>query len=107
MPGTALVDAPLDGPEGPTWLISEIGGDFTLLGFGDTELPQIEGIGRVGIGGDHAYRCLTDTEGHATRRFGTDHIYLIRPDAHICAVFHHADVDAIKAAHDRARGIAS
>ncbi len=105
-PGTPVIDAPLDGPDGPTWLISEIQGKFTLLGFGETELPQIDGIARMGIGGEHSYPTFEDREGHARRRYGTDHIYLIRPDGHVCAVFETADVTAIQAAFDRARGMA-
>lgn len=105
-PGTPAIDAPLDGPDGPTWLISEIQGKFTLLGFGETGLPQIDGIARMGIGGEHSYPTFEDREGHARRRYGTDHIYLIRPDGHVCAVFETTDVTAIQAAFDRARGMA-
>ena len=34
-PGTAMQDAPLLGSQADTWLISEIQGQFTLVGFGD------------------------------------------------------------------------
>ena len=103
-PGMPLMDAPLKGPDGAAWLLSEIGGSFTLLGFGSTALPQLENVARIGIDGAHDYPCYEDVEGHAAERYGTDHIYLIRPDGHICAVFDGVDLPAIQTALNCARG---
>lgn len=103
-PGEPVVDAPLAGPEGDTWLISEVGGTFTLMAFGETALPEIEGVARINIGGSHPYPCFSDRDGLAAARYGTDHIYLIRPDAHVCAVFDTVDPTAISKALARAKG---
>ncbi|MDG1170192.1 MAG: FAD-dependent oxidoreductase [Sulfitobacter sp.] len=104
-PGWPLMDAPLVGPNGQTWLVAETKGQFTLLGFGQTALAEITGIARLGINGQHDYPCFDDVEGHAAQRYGADHIYLIRPDGHICAAFRSAKPKEIQAAYDRARGI--
>ena len=104
-PGEALIDAPIKGPIGDTWLIAEAQGQFTLLGFGDVKLPTIPGIACIGINSRAAYPCFEDVEGHATRRYGRNHIYLIRPDGHICAVFDRPDAAAVTAAYTQARGI--
>ena len=48
-PGEVVTDAPLSGPNGDTWLINEVPGQFTLVGFGDVALPQSDGIARIGI----------------------------------------------------------
>ncbi|MEP5729008.1 MAG: FAD-dependent oxidoreductase [Sulfitobacter sp.] len=103
-PGDVMVDAPLEGPDGPTWLLSQLKGQFTLIGFGDTALPQIEGIARVGIGGSHSYPCYADSTGLAAARYGTAHVYLVRPDGHVCAVFCTPDPAAIQSAYVRATG---
>ncbi|MEW9918358.1 FAD-dependent oxidoreductase [Marimonas sp. MJW-29] len=103
-PGTPLIDAPLTGPDGPTWLISEVKGRFTLMGFQGHDLPEIEGVARLRIGGTAEYPCFEDTEGLAAARYGTRHVYLIRPDAHVCAAFDTVDADAIRAALARAMG---
>ena len=42
-PGRAAVDAPLSGPDGDTWLIEQVQGQFTLAGFGDVALPDVPG----------------------------------------------------------------
>jgi 3-(3-hydroxy-phenyl)propionate hydroxylase len=103
-PGDAVIDAPLRGPFGDTWLIVEIPPSFTLLGFGNVTLPAIDGIARIGINSHADYPCFEDVEGHASRRFGTDTIYLIRPDGHICAVFDTPDAAAITTAYHTAKG---
>ena len=105
-PGEALIDAPLNGPAGETWLVAEAQGAFTLLGFGDVKLPDIDGIACIGINSHADYPCFEDTEGHATRRYGSDTIYLLRPDGHVCAVFGAPDVAAITAAYIQAKGAA-
>ena len=103
-PGDAVMDASLCGPAGETWLIAELPSSFTLIGFGDVKLPVIDGIARLGINAQADYPCFEDTEGHASRRYGTDMLYLLRPDGHVCAVFDTPDVAAITAAYRRAKG---
>ena len=104
-PGDVIIDAPLKGPNGDTWLIKEAQGDFTLLAFGNATLPDIDGIARIGINSRAAYPCFEDIEGYVEQRYGPNTIYLLRPDGHICAVFDTPDITAIKAAHNRAKGI--
>jgi 3-(3-hydroxy-phenyl)propionate hydroxylase len=103
-PGEVMMDAPLAGPDGTTWLVSQIQGRFTLLGFGDTALPAIDGLARIGVNSHGDYPCFGATDGHAIRRYGSDHIYLLRPDGHICAVFTSADPAPITAAFHKAIG---
>lgn len=101
-PGSCALDAPLDGPEGKTWLISEVQGTFTLLTAGQQPLPPLDGIARLGINHTGEYPSFRDTDGHVQRRYGTDKIYLLRPDGHVCAVFDSPDPATITAARDRA-----
>ena len=86
-PGQVLVDAPLSGEDGDTWLLRQVQGDFTLVGFGDVLLPELPGIRRIGINTRADYPCFTATHNHAMRRYGSSNAYLFRPDGHICAVF--------------------
>jgi len=107
MPGHALIDAPLSGPDGNTWLIREAQGAFTLVGFGNVVLPDVSGLRRVGIGQNADYPCFEDPSGLALARYGTGCAYLLRPDGHVCAVFDTAnppDVTGITAAMARATG---
>ena len=103
-PGEALIDAPLHGVNGDTWLVSEAQGKFILLGFADTQLPAIDGINRIGINSHADYPCFEAVDGHALRRYGRDTIYLLRPDGHVCAVFNSPDITAITAAYQQAKG---
>ncbi|KAJ04529.1 FAD-dependent oxidoreductase [Sulfitobacter mediterraneus] len=105
-PGAVITDAPLTGANGDTWLIREVQGQFTLVGFGDRALPQIDGIARIGINSRGDYPCFDATDGHAIRRYGNAHIYLFRPDGHVCAVFTTPDAAAITAAMKNAMGAA-
>ncbi|WP_029041085.1 FAD-dependent oxidoreductase [Cucumibacter marinus] len=102
--GSPPLDAPLEGPAGSAWLLNVIGGDFTLVGFGDVALPEVEGvrtltIRNVGEGGDYA-----DADGLAFERYGEGLAYLFRPDQHVAAVFAEPDAETVKAARDRALG---
>jgi len=104
-PGSALLDAPLRGPAGETWMVQEAQGAFILLAMGDITPPELPGIARIGINQDVPdYPCLSDPDGYAARRYGSERLYLLRPDGHVCASFDHADSTAIKAAHARATG---
>ena len=103
-PGSALVDAPLAGSEGDTWLSEQITQGFTLVGFGDVILPDVPGIQRLGVNQRADYPCFTATDNHAMRRYGANRAYLFRPDGHVCATFDAPDADAISDARNRAMG---
>ncbi|MCE8007593.1 FAD-dependent oxidoreductase [Aestuariivita sp.] len=103
-PGRAAVDAPLSGPRGDTWLIAEVQGAFTLVGFGDVMLPEVRGVNRIGINQRADYPCFTATHNHAMRRYGAEMAYLFRPDGHVCAVFKSPTIADVEAAMSRAMG---
>ena len=99
-PGTVAADAPLVRNGKPTWLLRELGPDFTLLVFGDAPMHGIDGamkVLRIGPG-------LADATGLAAQRYdaqpGT--AYLVRPDHHVCARWRAPTAVAIRAAIDRA-----
>ena len=107
-PGSALIDAPLIGARGDSWLLREVQGQFTLLAVGEIAAPEVPGLDRIGIGQSHdRYRCFNDHQGHAQRRYGSGFLYLLRPDGHVCAVFDQPDSAAIARAFDRAKGAAA
>jgi 3-(3-hydroxy-phenyl)propionate hydroxylase len=103
-PGDAILDAPLSGPNGTTWLVNEAQGAFTLITASQTPLPDVPGVRRIGIDQSADYPCFKDPAGHFKSRYGTDHTYLLRPDGHMCAVFQNPEIDAIQAALTRAKG---
>lgn len=104
MPGSPLLDAPLEGQEGPTWLISQAQGRFALVTASAMALPEIDGIDRIGINQHADYPCFKAQDDHAVARYGSTMIYLLRPDGHVCAVFDTVDPTAIQSARDRAIG---
>ncbi|MFC7737061.1 FAD-dependent oxidoreductase [Roseomonas sp. GCM10028921] len=99
VPGAPVLDAPLaDG-----WLLSRLGGGFTLLHFGEAppELPEtVPPVRAVNIA------RADDVKGLAAHRYdarpGT--AYLIRPDQHVCARWRRLDPARLRAALDRATG---
>jgi 3-(3-hydroxy-phenyl)propionate hydroxylase len=103
-PGQALIDAPLSGDAGETWLSDEIGPGFTLVGFGDVVLPDVPGIDRIGVNQRADYPCFTALGNHAMRRYGSERAYLFRPDGHVCAVFDALSTESVLQARDRALG---
>ncbi|MEL6417759.1 MAG: FAD-dependent oxidoreductase [Pseudomonadota bacterium] len=104
--GLPLVDAPLSGDNGETWLIDEAQGRFVLLGIGDAILPEIDGVDRLGIAQVADYPCFDDPRGLMACRYGSDRAILVRPDGHICAVFDTPDTSDVQRALDTARGVA-
>ena len=84
VPGAAALDAPLLHHGTATWLLRELGADFTLLVFGDAPQWAEDLSVRVVVVGEAG---LQDAAGCATSRYdaqpGT--AYLFRPDHHVCA----------------------
>ncbi len=104
-PGSAMRDAPLTGPGGDTWLISEVQGAFTLVGFGDVTLPAVDGVRRIGIGTASAdYPVFGDKGGFCAAHYGDKRAYLFRPDGHVAAVFEAPDAAQLSMALARASG---
>lgn len=113
-PGAVLSDAPMQriSKNQPTWLLRELGNDFTLLHFGPTPdwARQLAGVLNLSIAGSddaHAAQAdLLDVQGLAAQRLdarpGTS--YLLRPDQHICARWRQADAASVRAALQRACG---
>lgn len=97
-PGRAMLDAPV-GRDGGGWLIDRLGPGFTLLTFGDTDVPIGDlpsGVICVRIAGDGLARQRYDG------RPGTT--YLVRPDRYVAARWRRFDAAAIAAAIRRATG---
>jgi len=100
-PGAVAADAPIARGAGHSWLLRELGPDFTLLVFGAAprwaaSLPlEILCIGEAG---------WLDSAGCAAKRYdaqpGT--AYLIRPDQHVCARWRAPSQSAVRAALGRA-----
>ena len=105
-PGEGRVGEPMvDAPVGEGWLLPQLHGAFTLVGFGDIALPDL-GLRRVGIGQTaRDYPTYDDRTGHALQRYGMGLAYLVRPDGHAAAVFRgRVDPQALHAALSRAMG---
>ena len=99
-PGQAMIDAPAPSPDGEGWLIDRLGGEFTLLLFGE------EGEADKGETGPDVTVVRLPDSGLARERYdarpGT--AYLIRPDRYVAARWRHLDAAAVTAALDRAMG---
>ena len=82
VPGAPALDAPLNCEGRSTWLLRELGADFTLIVFGG--VPSWAKNLKLKV---LAVDEEMDTSGHAARRYdarpGT--AYLLRPDQHVCA----------------------
>ncbi len=104
VPGAVAADAPLRREGRPTWLLRELGDDFTLLMFG-TAPPWAPALGLQCVVLDAA-GGLEDVEGLASARYdarpGT--AYLIRPDQHVCARWRAPGEAGVRAALARACG---
>ncbi|WP_353474371.1 FAD-dependent oxidoreductase [Salipiger sp. H15] len=100
-PGQPMLDAPV----GNGWLLPLLQGEFTLVGFGEIDLPDV-GVRRIGIGqSGKGYETRDDHGGYALQRYGTGLAYLVRPDGHAAAVFHgEVPEAALKEALARAMG---
>ena len=103
LPGAVAADAPLARGGAATWLLRELGPDFTLLVFGAAPAWALDLPLRV-LALDGA--TLHDVEGLLAQRYdarrGT--AYLIRPDQHVCARWRRPAAAAVQAALARAQG---
>ncbi len=100
--GLNVMDAPL---KGNGWLIHHIQGQATLMGIGNITIPDIDGVARIGINHTHNdYPCYQSDGGILEARYGTDILYLIRPDGHIAASFSKGNTKEIHAAYRRMMG---
>jgi 3-(3-hydroxy-phenyl)propionate hydroxylase len=102
--GAVLTDAPLSAANGQaSWLLRELGADFTALAFAPAPawLAEIDGLKTLVIGGQ-----LSDEAGLLARRLdargGT--VYLVRPDQHVCARWRAPTREQLAAALARAQG---
>jgi len=101
VPGAVAADAPIVRGDTHSWLLRELGHDFTLLVFGEVpawaaSLPlKVVDIGASG---------WLDSADCAAKRYdaqpGTG--YLIRPDQHVCARWRTPSESAVRAAMRRA-----
>ena len=105
VPGSVAADAPLLRSGAPTWLLHELGPDFTLVVFGAApawaaRMPLQVVCIVTGL--------LEDRDGAATLRYdarpGT--AYLLRPDQHVCARWRAPSEAGVRAALARASGLA-
>ena len=110
-PGAVAIDAPVRPDAGEPWLLSHLGGAFSLLMFGGAA-EQREEIQRrfadnlrvLSVGASGA--MIVDTEGLATARYGAQGgaVYLVRPDQHIAARWKNPTPGTITDALARASG---
>ena len=101
VPGAAALDAPLLQDGNASWLLRELGADFTLLVFGDPP-PWAPGLPvKIVVVGESGLR---DAAGWATTRYdarpGT--ACLFRPDQHVCARWRTPTEALVRAALRRA-----
>lgn len=118
-PGAASTDAPVLKDGAQTWLLSQLGDDFTLVCFSrdgaapevarDFDIPlRIVVVAPRGAAPKPVRGAVVveDETGLATARFdaaeGT--VYLLRPDQHVCARWRKFDAGKVAAALARATG---
>jgi 3-(3-hydroxy-phenyl)propionate hydroxylase len=123
-PGAPAADAPLRSPDGqPTWLLRQLGPDFTLL-LGDAAPAEaaVEALAaavrdvmppaidlrvlRIAPSGSDGPGRWTDVDGHLAQRYDLQPGggVLLRPDHHVCARWRRPDAAAVGAAVRRALG---
>ena len=82
--GSVCADAPITTAAGDGWLLSEVGGRFVALVFGDADLPAVDGVTTLNVLPPDASPqagCVIDSVGVVAERFGAadGDVYLIRP----------------------------
>ena len=102
-PGAPAADAPLRVSGRDTWLLRELGADFTLLCWGCAPGWAAELDAKVLV-----LDATSDVEGHAARRYDLQpgSAYLIRPDQHVCARWREPSLATVRAALERACALA-
>jgi len=115
VPGAPAADAPASGPCGD-WLLSHLGGVFSLLAFGDEISPDAarklaEGkiacrVVQVGGTPRDDRIVIQDKDGLIATRYDArpKTCYLMRPDQHVCARWRAFDIVAVRDAIQRATG---
>jgi 3-(3-hydroxy-phenyl)propionate hydroxylase len=119
-PGSACPDAPvLDASGGRTWLLNQLGGEFTLLWFVEdaaelaaaaTRLAgrelRIVAIAPEYLAAPDEVILLVDPDGMTRTRYAAEpgSTYLIRPDQHVAARFRRLDAGEVSRALSRAEG---
>ncbi len=101
-PGASLPDAPVRGPDGgATWLLRLVGGEETLITFGDPGFDPPDGVRVLRVGPD-----VVDREGLVATRLGArpGAAILVRPDQHVAARWMRPARDAVARASRRLRG---
>jgi 3-(3-hydroxy-phenyl)propionate hydroxylase len=116
LPGAPMDDAPLAGPDGPTWLLQAVaaGPGFVLLHFGRAAPATRRAAAELGLELVTLLEAaepgaLHDAAGLAARRYDArpGSCYLIRPDQHVAARWRHFDPAAVGAALARAKGLSA
>ncbi|HEX7435313.1 MAG TPA: FAD-dependent monooxygenase, partial [Caldimonas sp.] len=102
--GAVAADAPLVRDGRATWLLHELGADFTLLVFG--EAPSWSGTLPLKVT-SIAPTAFEDRDGLAKQRYDAmpGATYLLRPDLHVCARWREPTEAGVRAALARARGL--
>ncbi len=122
VPGAPAADAPLQAPDGrATWLLSELGDDFTLLlmaGPGNAEqaarlqaaAADVAPLKLLTLAAPDADQpgALVDVQGLLAQRYDLQpgNAVLLRPDQHVCARWRAPDADALRQALRRALALA-
>jgi 3-(3-hydroxy-phenyl)propionate hydroxylase len=114
MPGAPAADAPLQSPEGESWLLSQLKGEFTLLYFTEDAVPELveaelRSLSKnlvpvkpllIGLKPESQGVSVFDLQGLAALRYDARNgtTYLLRPDQHICARWKTFSLDEIRSA---------
>ena len=122
-PGTPCPDIPVrtarpGAAPRDAWLLDLLGDRFAAVCFGAQATARIGALAddpvaidllSVPAGDGGRGTTLIDTRETLARHFGAQpgSVFLFRPDQHLCAAWPSADIDAIRAARDRAIGLAS
>jgi 3-(3-hydroxy-phenyl)propionate hydroxylase len=129
-PGSPSADAPLERDGRPCWLLDQLASEFTLLLFLERGAQLGVGQGRAlaalskgevpvetrvivaerpGSPTIPGLSCLHDVESLAGRHYDAmpGAVYLVRPDQHVTARWRRLDLEAVRAAVDRALGAAA
>ena len=102
--GQPVLDAPLERDGTRTWLIEEIGREFTLVSIDAPDAGAPPGLRHLHVTGTNRPGALHDREGLAAARCGTGRSLLVRPDGYVAAAFEEAAPGRVADALAVARG---